>query len=150
MPLRLILPALVLALLLLPAPALAQDISISLGEDGSLATRSIQLILLVTLLSLVPGLAIAAILAWTAFFAWANWPAIVAASPQSAIDLVGAWAPAVVVVGIVWLVALRTSRPKLIVFVATVMILMLMVLWMQNLVVVMKKWFVMLMVKKKL
>jgi len=39
-------------------PALAQEISISLGEDGSLATRSIQLLVLVTLLSLVPGLAI--------------------------------------------------------------------------------------------
>lgn len=39
-------------------PALAQDVSISLGDDGSLATRSIQLFVLVTLLSLVPGLAI--------------------------------------------------------------------------------------------
>ena len=36
----------------------AQDITISLGEDGSLATRSIQLMVLITLLSLVPGLAI--------------------------------------------------------------------------------------------
>ncbi len=39
-------------------PALAQDISISLGDDSSLAARSIQLLVLVTLLSLVPGLAI--------------------------------------------------------------------------------------------
>nr|WP_254448996.1 flagellar type III secretion system pore protein FliP [Thalassococcus sp. S3] len=39
-------------------PAQAQDISISLGEDGSLAARSIQLILLITVLSLAPGLAI--------------------------------------------------------------------------------------------
>ena len=39
-------------------PAAAQDLSISLGDDGSLATRSIQLILLVTVLSLVPGLLI--------------------------------------------------------------------------------------------
>ncbi len=38
--------------------ALAQEISISLGEGGSLAERSIQLIVLITLLSLVPGLAI--------------------------------------------------------------------------------------------
>ncbi len=44
--------------LLVAGPALAQDISISLGEDGSLAARSIQLIVLITLLSLVPGLAI--------------------------------------------------------------------------------------------
>ena len=48
---------LVLALMVAD-PALAQDISISLGEDGSLAARSIQLIVLITLLSLVPGLAI--------------------------------------------------------------------------------------------
>jgi len=40
------------------SPALAQDITISMGDDGSIATRSIQLMVLVTLLSLVPGLAI--------------------------------------------------------------------------------------------
>ena len=39
-------------------PVLAQDVSITLGDDGSLATRSIQLFVLVTLLSIVPGLAI--------------------------------------------------------------------------------------------
>ncbi len=44
--------------LLICQPASAQDLSISLGEDGSLATRSIQLFVLVTLLSVVPGLAI--------------------------------------------------------------------------------------------
>lgn len=45
--------------LFLALPASAQDISISLGEgDASLATRSIQLIVLITLLSLVPGLAV--------------------------------------------------------------------------------------------
>ncbi|WP_191286156.1 flagellar type III secretion system pore protein FliP [Aliiroseovarius zhejiangensis] len=38
--------------------AMAQDITLSLGEDGSLATRTIQVFVLVTLLSLVPGLAI--------------------------------------------------------------------------------------------
>jgi flagellar biosynthetic protein FliP len=43
---------------LLVSPALAQDISVTLGEDGSLAGRSIQLLVLVTVLSLVPGLAI--------------------------------------------------------------------------------------------
>ncbi len=46
------------AMLLWAAPSHAQDISISLGEDGSLATRSIQLLVLITVLSLVPGLAI--------------------------------------------------------------------------------------------
>ncbi len=39
-------------------PAQAQGISISLGEDGSLAATSIQLILLLTVLSLAPGLAV--------------------------------------------------------------------------------------------
>jgi flagellar biosynthetic protein FliP len=45
-------------LLALALPAGAQEISISLGEGGSLAGRGIQLILLVTVLSLAPGLAI--------------------------------------------------------------------------------------------
>lgn len=45
-------------LLLGPTAATAQDISISLGEDGSITARSIQLILLITVLSLAPGLAI--------------------------------------------------------------------------------------------
>lgn len=48
-----------LGILLVSAqPGMAQDISISFGEDGSLATTSIQLILLLTVLSLAPGLAI--------------------------------------------------------------------------------------------
>ncbi len=37
---------------------MAQDLSISLGDDGSLATRSAQLLILITVLSLVPGIAI--------------------------------------------------------------------------------------------
>lgn len=39
-------------------PASAQEVSITLGDEGSLATRSIQLLVLITLLSIVPGLAI--------------------------------------------------------------------------------------------
>jgi flagellar biosynthetic protein FliP len=39
-------------------PALAQDLSINLADDGSLATRSVQLLLLITVLSVVPGLAV--------------------------------------------------------------------------------------------
>jgi flagellar biosynthetic protein FliP len=39
-------------------PAFPQDIAINLGDDGSLATRSIQLMVLVTVLSIVPGLAV--------------------------------------------------------------------------------------------
>lgn len=40
------------------SPAIAQDVSLSLGEDGSLTTRSVQLLVLITVLSLVPGIAI--------------------------------------------------------------------------------------------
>ncbi len=43
---------------LLPTGVQAQDFSISLGEDGSLGARTIQLFLLITVLSLAPGLAI--------------------------------------------------------------------------------------------
>ncbi len=39
-------------------PAMAQELSLTLGDDGSLATRSIQLLVLITVLSLVPGIAI--------------------------------------------------------------------------------------------
>lgn len=40
------------------SPAQAQELSFSLGDDGTLATRSVQLLALVTVLSLVPGIAI--------------------------------------------------------------------------------------------
>ncbi len=40
------------------SPVLAQSISVDFGDTGSLATRSLELIALVTLLSLVPGLAV--------------------------------------------------------------------------------------------
>ena len=46
------------ALVMLASPAAAQDISISLGDSSSLSARTIQLILLLTVLSLAPGLAI--------------------------------------------------------------------------------------------
>ena len=54
---RAALPLVVLASLA-AAPAAAQGISIDLGDEGSLAGRATQLFLLVTLLSLAPGLAI--------------------------------------------------------------------------------------------
>ncbi|MEO1139058.1 MAG: flagellar type III secretion system pore protein FliP [Pseudomonadota bacterium] len=41
-----------------PASGMAQEISISLEDGGSISTRTIQLILLITVLSLAPGLAI--------------------------------------------------------------------------------------------
>ncbi|MGD1882411.1 MAG: flagellar type III secretion system pore protein FliP [Paracoccaceae bacterium] len=49
---------LILLLLLLPASAIAQELSISLGDEGSLSARTFQLIALITVLSLAPGLAI--------------------------------------------------------------------------------------------
>ncbi|MFX0542041.1 flagellar type III secretion system pore protein FliP [Roseovarius sp. S4756] len=45
-------------LVILAAPAAAQDISLSLGDDGSLSARTLQLLALITVLSLAPGLAI--------------------------------------------------------------------------------------------
>ena len=45
-------------LILLAEPVLAQSVSLNFGDNGSLATRSVEIILLVTLLSLVPGLAV--------------------------------------------------------------------------------------------
>lgn len=45
-------------LVILPAGVSAQDIAISLGDDGSLSARTFQLIALITVLSLAPGLAI--------------------------------------------------------------------------------------------
>ncbi len=53
--------ALIIAAVLLMAlsgQAVAQEVSITLGDEGSLATRSVQLLLLITVLSLVPGIAI--------------------------------------------------------------------------------------------
>lgn len=50
--------ALTAMLLLVAGPALAQDLTLSLGNDATLAGRTIQLIALITVLSLVPGLAI--------------------------------------------------------------------------------------------
>jgi flagellar biosynthetic protein FliP len=50
--------ALVAALALAAGPAAAQDLSISLGGDGSLTATTVQLFLLITVLSLAPGIAI--------------------------------------------------------------------------------------------
>lgn len=45
-------------LALVPLAAGAQDLTISLGDDGSISARTIQLFALITVLSLAPGLAI--------------------------------------------------------------------------------------------
>jgi len=44
--------------LLLASPALAQQVTLDMGEGGSLAARSVQLLVLITVLSIVPGLAV--------------------------------------------------------------------------------------------
>jgi flagellar biosynthetic protein FliP len=49
---------LTMVLVLLPHVASAQELSLNLGEEGSLTATSLQLILVITLLSLAPGLAI--------------------------------------------------------------------------------------------
>lgn len=49
---------LVTVLLCLPSVTMAQEIAISLGDEGSLSARTIQLFALITVLSLAPGLAI--------------------------------------------------------------------------------------------
>ncbi len=50
--------ALAAAVATLPGAALAQEVTLSFGDGGGLAARSVQLIVLLTLLSLVPGIAI--------------------------------------------------------------------------------------------
>ncbi|MEM6609246.1 MAG: flagellar type III secretion system pore protein FliP [Pseudomonadota bacterium] len=45
-------------LILLPQVGVAQDVTIDFGDDGSLTARSLQLIALITVLSLAPGLAV--------------------------------------------------------------------------------------------
>lgn len=53
-----LMPVLVALLLVSPAMVLAQDVSITLSDGDTLTTRTIQLFALITLLSLVPGLAV--------------------------------------------------------------------------------------------
>lgn len=43
---------------LLPVPALAQEVTLSMGDGGSISARAVQLIALITVLSLAPGIAI--------------------------------------------------------------------------------------------
>ena len=58
MPDRRLWPIAAALILVATAPAMAQDLAINLGDGGSLAGRSIQLIALITSLSIVPGLAV--------------------------------------------------------------------------------------------
>ncbi|MEP4249920.1 flagellar type III secretion system pore protein FliP [Tateyamaria sp.] len=47
-----------LVMFFLPQGALAQEVAISFGDEGSLSARTLQLLALITILSLAPGLAI--------------------------------------------------------------------------------------------
>jgi flagellar biosynthetic protein FliP len=58
MPKGVLIASALVVFLIFAVPATAQDVSITLDDNGSLATRSIQLFVLLTLLSIVPGLAI--------------------------------------------------------------------------------------------
>jgi flagellar biosynthetic protein FliP len=49
---------LLVTLLTISSPAFGQDLSVSLGDDGSISARTIQLFALITVLSIAPGLAI--------------------------------------------------------------------------------------------
>ncbi|MEO1107139.1 MAG: flagellar type III secretion system pore protein FliP [Pseudomonadota bacterium] len=55
---RLLIGLVLVAAVLTPSLVVAQDLSLSLGEGESISARTIQLILLITVLSLAPGLAI--------------------------------------------------------------------------------------------
>lgn len=60
-----------------------------------------------------PVLALLVVAGWTAFFVWAQLPAIAAGvTPAQGAEWVVAWAIPVVLVGIVWLLVLRTSRAE--------------------------------------
>ena len=48
----------VVALTFVSNPAVSQDVTLSLGEGGSISARTVQLFLLISVLSLAPGLAI--------------------------------------------------------------------------------------------
>lgn len=50
--------AIAIFLILCSGPVAAQELTLNLGDNGSLATRSVQLIALITVLSIVPGLAV--------------------------------------------------------------------------------------------
>lgn len=59
---------------------------------------------------IIPTLALIALLGWTGFFGWANRAALSGVTSLEAIELVGQWAPPVLVIALGWLLALRTSR----------------------------------------
>ncbi len=60
-----------------------------------------------------PILAVLTIAAWSGFFGWAQWPALTAgATPVQWAGWIVEWAVPVALVGIVWLLAMRSSRAE--------------------------------------
>lgn len=60
---------------------------------------------------LAPALAVLATLGWSGFCFWAEWPTLVAGiTPHEGIALVVDWAVPVLLIGLGWLLAMRTSR----------------------------------------
>ncbi|MBC2666390.1 ATPase [Novosphingobium flavum] len=60
---------------------------------------------------LVPALGLAAVAGWTGYFFWAMWTRISSGTtPSEGVSLLGNWAVPVLLIGVAWLIALRTSR----------------------------------------
>lgn len=62
---------------------------------------------------LAPVLAFAVIAGWSGFFGWAHWPLMAAgAAPQEWAGWIVQWAVPVALVGVVWLLSMRSSRAE--------------------------------------
>ncbi|MCZ8369400.1 MAG: ATPase [Porphyrobacter sp.] len=60
-----------------------------------------------------PALALLGIAGWTGFFGWAQWPKMmVGAPPAQWAEWLVAWAVPVALVGVIWLLAMRSSRAE--------------------------------------
>lgn len=57
-----------------------------------------------------PVVALLAVIAWTAFFAWSQWSTLPATPPAQVPALVVQWAVPVLLVTVLWLLAMRSSR----------------------------------------
>jgi Mg2+ and Co2+ transporter CorA len=61
----------------------------------------------------VPALSVLAIAGWSGLFGWANWPAIRAGvEPAQWVSWIVTWSVPVVLVGVVWLLAMRSSHAE--------------------------------------
>ena len=61
--------------------------------------------------ALVPMLAAVAALAWSAFFVWGNWQSLrQGVTPAGMAGMIGDWSAPMMLIGIAWLLAMRSSR----------------------------------------